>query len=442
MFKTSLGVEIAGKDLRIAVLRSAFGRMRLLQTLEIAGFADLTREEQQAALQKVVQERKLPMHRVFLSLSQEQGVLRQLEFPIEVRENLKSAIELQIETLAPWAPDEIYWDFTRELPQKGAKTFRVIVTMIPRATLDPWIDFFKSVKLPLSGASLSSLTCAHGVRALWSVNATTVVLDCEPGYVEGCLVQAGQMCSASNSGPDVVENARIATERLMALGRLDNPESARVIAYGSQSSLIDAAAADAPFENGNPESMQRFGAIASALNGLKKTAFESNLVPKYARYHQSRVQLIPTYVLLLVAGLLGVAMLLREPYQMMAYASQLQDEIRRVSTAAREVSRQQSELNKLSERYRALSQHFQNRDYNLEAIRQLARILPATAWISSYAYQDNAITITGLADSASEIQKSLEDDPLFKDVQFTGAVNKDPKGKDRFTLKANIEVPK
>jgi Tfp pilus assembly protein PilN len=197
-----------------------------------------------------------------------------------------------------------------------------------------------------------------------------------------------------------------------------------------------------PLEDAKPESIGRFGAIACALAPLKKSAFQSNLVPPQARYRRSQLQLVPTYILIALTVLLGLGLLGREPYQMMTYASQIDEEVKRIAPTARDVATRQSELNKLSERYRALSGHLQNRDFNLEALREFARSLPPTSWLGNYSYQDGTITVSGTAESATEVQKLLEDSPLFKDVQFTGGVTKDDKERDRFTLKAVIEVAK
>lgn len=443
LIRTSAGLEISGKDLRVAVVRSAMGKLRLMHSFEAAGFVDLPVDEQRSTFVKLIKRHKLPPSHVFLTLPRDRGIVRQIEFPVEVQEKLKSAVALQIETLCPWPVEEIYWDFAQDTVKKGGKTVTATVVMIPRVALDPWIEFFKSVQLPLSGASLSSVSCAHGVQALWADATPTVVLDCEDTYVEGSLVQGSRLASITQSSGEPAGAAKAAVERLLSMGRVSSPENARLIVYGSGAASLELAGRIAlPLENAKPESSDRFGAIASALIGAKKTAFESNLVPRELRYRRSQLQLIPTYVLAGLTILLGITMAVRHPYQSVVYGSQLEDEIRKVAPAAKQVSTQEAELNKLSEKYRALAGHLQNRDYNLEAMRELSRSLPATAWLTNYTYQDGAISVSGFAPSASEVQKALEDTALFKDVQFTSSVTRDASGKDRFTMKASIEAPR
>ncbi|PYR99001.1 MAG: hypothetical protein DMG16_19355, partial [Acidobacteria bacterium] len=195
-----------------------------------------------------------------------------------------------------------------------------------------------------------------------------------------------------------------------------------------------------PLENAKPQSTAAFGSIATSLVALKESPFRANLIPRDMRYRESRLQLVPTYLLVLLAICMGLAFLAREPYQNAVYASRLDAEIRKISPQVTEVAGQESELNQLSTRSRALTQHLQNREYNLEALRELARVLPSTAFLSSYSYQDGTITVSGFAQSASEIQSLLESSSLFKNVEFTSSVTRDSGGKDRFTLKMLMEA--
>ncbi len=107
MIKTSLGIQISGKDLRIALLKSTFGKARLVRTTVIQEFAQMPVEEQKKKLMDLVRKERLSASRVFLSLPHHHGMVRQLELPVEVKETLKAALELQIETLSPWPAEEI-----------------------------------------------------------------------------------------------------------------------------------------------------------------------------------------------------------------------------------------------------------------------------------------------------------------------------------------------
>jgi Tfp pilus assembly protein PilN len=222
---------------------------------------------------------------------------------------------------------------------------------------------------------------------------------------------------------------------------MTSAEDARLVVCGG--GLDPSAMADnprLPIEDAKPESTNEFGAIATALLPFKESTFGSNLVPPALRHRDSQLRLIPSFVLGLLTICVGCALLAREPYQNTVYASRLDGEIRKIAPQVKEVAAQETELNQLSARYRALTTHLQSHDYNLEALRELARVLPPSAFLASYAYQGSTITISGIAQSASEIQNLLENSPLFKGVEFTTAVTRDAGGKDRFTLKMTVGV--
>jgi Tfp pilus assembly protein PilN len=441
MIRTGVGIELAGKDLRIAAVRSSFGRLRLLRYESIPDFADLQLGDQKAVLAKLVKQHGIPSSRVFLSLPRDCGVLRQMEFPAEVGDKLRSVIALQLETLCPWPADDVYWDFAKAPSKQGGKPVSVNVAIIPRTALDPWIEFFREVKLPLSGATLSSLSCAHAAAALWNDAAPTIILSCEESCVEGTLVQGGRLSSMTLKGETLMEHAQAVVERLIAQGRVSSPSAARLVVHGAEAARVSIDEMPAlPIEDTKSKAAEGFGAIAASIGGVRRTPFEVNLTPKHLRYRRSRLQLAPTYALLVLALLLGGALLVRNPYQLMVYASRLDGEIQTTAPQVRDVSLQEAQLNNLSQKHRALVAHFQSHDRNLEALRELARSLPPSSWLSSYSYQDGTITLSGFADAASEVQRALEDNVLFKDVLFTAPVTRDSSGKDRFTLKAAIEV--
>lgn len=441
ILRTSAGLEITASDLHLAVLRESMGRLRLAHLATITGFVQMADEEKKRSVSELVKKHGIAPARVHLSLLRENGIVRQIEFPVEVRERLQSAVGLQIEALSPWPLAEIHWDCSHAPPGKGAKTFLATVVIIPKALLDPWIQFFKSVGLPLSGASLSSVACAHGASVLWPEGKPAIILACEPGSVAGSLVQTEKLDSLTISGTETAIQFRSAAERLLSMGRVADPDAVRLVVYGSSAASVEGVPPlRLPLESADPASGRQFGVIAAAFGGMRRGPFNTNLVPRDLRYRRSQLQLIPTYVLIALTVLMGLAMLVREPYQMVLYASRIDSEIQRVAPEVRDVSAQEAELNQLSEKYRVLAGHFQQRDQNVEALLEMSRMLPPATWLTNYTYQNEMFAISGFADSASEVQKLIEDSPLFKDAQFTASVTRDPVGQDRFSLRMNLEV--
>jgi Tfp pilus assembly protein PilN len=439
--RTSVGVEIAGQDLRVAVIREIAGKRTLLRLETLTGFVGMPEDERGKTLAAFAKKCKITGAKAFLTLPNACGVVRDLEFPVEVGGKLRSAVGLQVENLSPWTSDEIYWDCAYELPKKGSRTIIAHVSVIPRTVLDSWIQLFRSAGLPLKGASLSSLSWAHGASALWAASAQpTMIFDVETDYVEGALVRSGRLHAITTQGADADALLQSSASQLLRAGRVDTAEDIRIIVQGVANAGADAAPVRLPIDAAPAHAPKSFGAIASALLGTASTAFRSNLIPVPLRHRASRVQWIPTYALGTLLLALAIAAWAREPYQQLLYAEQLDGAVRRLAPEVRSVADQEKQLNRLSDRLKTLDALMRARDANLEALRELAKILPPEAWINSYQYQDGVLTISGYGSSAAALQKLIEDSPIFRDAQFASSITRDPSGKDRFTIRTAIEA--
>jgi Tfp pilus assembly protein PilN len=441
-FRTTTGIELGETDLTIAVVRNTFGKTRLIGVRRLDGFVKLDENERRKTLEEALKAHRIPGATVYLSLPRDQGIVRQIQLPVELKRKLPDIIKIQIETLSPWPVTEIYWDFAVEVPKKDQKLMTITIVIIPRTFLDPWIVFFKSAGLPLSGATLSSVARGHGISALWNEARPTIVLHREASYTEGTLINGSQL--AAFTGPPV-ENDFAPTaviDRLLSAVRMSSSNDSRVWVSGKVENSAVENNPRLPLQDVKPESTKEFGSIATALMPLKQSPFKSNLVPAELRYHESRRRLMPAVVMGVLVFAMSIGLFLREPYQNAIYGSELNTEIRKVSPKIKEVADQEKELDQLSQRFRALTSQIQSHDRVLESVGELARVLPGSTFVTNYSYQDGTITISGFAQSASEIQSLLEGSPLFKGVEFTNSVTREASGKDRFTLKMVLEDSK
>ena len=437
--KTIAGFEVAGNDLRITVVRAVFNRRRLISSCVVEDFVGMGTDERRAELKKVAERHQLRRARAFLSLPESSGMVRYLELPVEVRESLISTVEFNVESLSPWPTEEIYWDMSLKDPGTPGTPMRVTIALIPREGLDPWIDLFSSASLPLTGATLSTLAWAHAATELWSDDRPTVLVGLESEYAEGCLVHDGRMTSLRvDEAGSSSQRAASMIARLASLARVVSLENARTIAHGSKLEDLDEDNPPLPVEGVVGRQRGLFGALTAALSGVGASPFAVNIIPSERRYRGNLAQLVPTFLLVLLLFLVGTALGLRGPYQWSVYASELENAIRGVAPTVLDLTDQETELNALSEKYRALSVHLAGGDSTLEMLWELVRVLPLDTWLSAISLQEGAVTITGFSGSASEIQRLIEESPLFEDAEFASSVTRDDAGRDRFTLRFGV----
>jgi Tfp pilus assembly protein PilN len=118
----------------------------------------------------------------------------------------------------------------------------------------------------------------------------------------------------------------------------------------------------------------------------------------------------------------------------------LDAEIEALKPGVDAVLAQEEKLSQMTAAYQVLQARVDTHDSNLEALLDLARVLPPDCWLSSYSSQGRSVTLSGFAQSASAVQKVLEESPVFEDVQFSSPVTRDATGRDRFSIKASLGV--
>jgi general secretion pathway protein L len=305
-------IDVTAEDLQINLVRSFMGKQRVLKKMSIPDAAALPQ-----ALGK-------SSNRAFLNLQRDQGVVRQLQLPVDVKRDLKSALALQIEAISAWPEQDVYWDYIVDKAQDNPKLLMITVVIIPKAVLDPWLQTFEAARIPLAGASIAG--------------------------------------------------------------------------------------------------------------------FDVNVIPVKQRGGSARVHVVASYVLVACIAIVGLALLLREPYQQKVYASQIQHEIDGLEPQVKQLVKQEAEWSTLSKRYQLMLKHLKSRDANLDALKTLSTVLPPDTFLLNYRYQNETVTISGVSASALVVQSALENSPVFQGVQFSAPITRDPSGKDRFSMTMTIEA--
>jgi general secretion pathway protein L len=123
-----------------------------MSTERVVKTAGISGDDQRAQLKALLGR---SANRAFLVLARGQGVVRQLQLPVDVQQDLKSALSLQIEAISSWPEQDVYWDYIVDRPADKPKWLAITVVIIPKPILDPWLQLFESCNVPLSGATLA-----------------------------------------------------------------------------------------------------------------------------------------------------------------------------------------------------------------------------------------------------------------------------------------------
>ena len=68
-------------------------------------------------------------------------------------------------------------------------------------------------------------------------------------------------------------------------------------------------------------------------------------------------------------------------------------------------------------------------------------MIPLDTWLTSFTLESGNVTVSGFSASAAEVQRFVEESEFFQDAEFTASVVRGDMGRDRFTLRVNLEDP-
>jgi Tfp pilus assembly protein PilN len=183
--------------------------------------------------------------------------------------------------------------------------------------------------------------------------------------------------------------------------------------------------------------------VGLAYAGItRRLAMRLNLLPVDLRVHQKRWAYIPTVILgLAIAGVITGLAFHRMAQQQILIRTLDQDKKSNDEQANR-ARNLQAQLQALDKRVASLETLLNQRDQNLEILRELTGILPSDTYLTLYHNTDCTIMMQGQSppSSSSDLIPKIEKSPLLKDVRTQSATFKNMQtGKDVFTFQAKCE---
>lgn len=376
------------------------------------------------------------------------AIIKTIDFPSTVKENLKGVISYEMDRLTPFLPEEAFFDF-RVIKEHGDRI--TLLLMASRAdNIRPYIKALNE-----SGFNVSSITinlsatatlCRHKERK----DDVVFIEVNEKGY-EGALVEGGAITSVffentmGNDGRKKIESASSELKKALELAK-GHGRSPHIYALlkDKDPSVRELFKLQAPAginflgEKAGDQDMP-YAAVGGVLESLWHGARGLNLL-KEGRIERPGTPMALT--MLLCAGLLAMAVLyIMNPLQvekkrLSLIENQLmlkKDEVRKVEDLKKDVG--------LIEKDIAVIDNFKgNRPMALSLFKELTTVIPKTAWLTRVRVTDTTVEIEGYANTATELLPRLESSKLFRKAEFSSPTFRDTRmNSDRFVIKMEIE---
>jgi Tfp pilus assembly protein PilN len=460
--KTGIGIELRGPDMLIASLQSNFSGRVFTHFRRIVDYPLRKTEDLRQEVNLFFRSNRLSKDNIVLGISRKDVVLRYLDLPTEVADNLKQVVDYQVQSFEPVEEDRSYYDYILLDGNGMKKRLSVLLLMVRKAFLDDQLQF-------LANLGIRPVAVTAGSIALSNIFLQNRKDFLDKTYMLADLASSSMELLALHKGA-LAYSREIPKESVRSWGDqvlLEVDEAASKIRLGPEGVIekivLSGESSDLAYEQirsvipecdlmrnylscQTPEEnkihLQEAGtALGLAYTGtMRRPPLKANLLPSGLRVHQTRWAYAPAALLGLSILLLLIALGFHSMAQDQMLVGVLDQEISTLKAPVERIQAVQTQTEAMEKRISSIEALLRKKDMNLEALRELTNILPADTFLNTYRYSDDLIQIAGSSGSASDLVPRLEKSPLFKDVVQKGPIFKDAQtGKDRFSFEMKLE---
>lgn len=457
LFQTSLGIDIENNCVSMAYLKASFKGVRLAAHVIHPLDRERPVKEKLGTVRELVKDflgkNRISSTDIFLGIPRDLAILRFLELPLAVKENLRESLGYEIEKYVPFSADDIHFDYQIISEDRGGNQLKVLLMVVKKESIAPYFDLGKWLVDGISGIEVSSTAMVNYFSCKPNTpdgNAYALIYlredDLELNLIKERLLNYSRSVKLTEKEGDlhslILQELKPLREapgqrhdRLETIfcGPEANIEPLRRLREEADLEVrpVDLAGTGIP-------SYALIPAYGLALKGLQKAPMDINLMPVELRKKPNKTCYYVMFVLgtLLILSVLswGGGNILRQRLNL----NRLNAEIKRLSVEISNIDRIQTRCKELEVSIDCVNSLRGGRVPVLNVLKDLSQRIPETAWVRSLTFSDDGVQIEGHAELAAELIPFLEASPLFSDVAFQSTITKSKDGKERFRIGLKI----
>jgi len=460
--KTSIGIEIRGEDILLSSLQGNLSGGTFTHFKRIADYQHRHSMELQQEIQLFLKTNVLGQDNIVLGIPRRDVLLRHLDLPAEVADNLKQAIRYQVQSFEPTEEDSYYFDYAVLNRTGKNKRLSILLVMVRKSILDNHLQMLHEIGIQpalvtCSTLALTNLFLQNGKNLQ---DKTYILADVSPSSLELLILHKGIPAYSQETIKEpglnwkdlILKEINEAVSRI----RLGSESSIEQIVLAGESSeeAYEALKEDIPecalLKNTvhlkSTTENRRHLQEAATVTGLAHTAMtrnpavKINLLPDSFRFRQPRWAYISAAVLGLFILAFLAGMLFHRQVQDRQLLRELDREISSLKTPVAKVQALRQQTEDLEKEISVMENLYRGKDLGLEVLLELTAIIPDDTYLNSYFYRNGTVSLQGLSDSATDLISILENSPLLHNVVNSSGITRDAlTGKDRFSITAELE---
>lgn len=389
---------------------------------------------------------------ITLSIPKTWTVIRTVDLPISVKENLSGAISYEMDRLTPFASEDAFFDF--KVLKEDAERINLLLMAVRTELVRPYINVLNENGFGLERITINLSAMGTLCHYMGEDISEFIFLEIDShGYECGLFID-GLMTQAYSDElvgiEDVEKSKKISSdvislvETAKAMGR--SPQIMTLFkdemtikdqlrsAMGMPLKMIDEAKPNIP----NYHEKGSYTAVGGLIQSLWQDEKAPNLLrkgitekerPPYTLTIILLLALIVTFIFYIIAPLSVEGKRLKEISHQIALK---EEKVKRVEAIKKEVEILSSEISTINDFKGSVV-------LTLDILKELTSILPNDAWLTGLKLKGNTLEINGYATSATGLLPILDASAYFDKVEFASPTVRDRILKsDRFRIKMQI----
>jgi len=455
IFQTSLGVDIGEHELCLACLKASSRDVQLVAHAVYSIEQGIHGEEKTTVISELIKgflrESRISPTSVFLGIPRSNAILRYLELPIAVKENLRETLGYELEKHVPFSPEDVYFDFQIISEDKSADRLQLLLVVVKKQALSTVLAVSEHLGLGISGVGITATALADYFSWRSKKENETVRSFIYAGqhHIELGLVKDGMLLHSRDLSR--TEGCIDAIPRALSKMRLDfvkddEPLDTVLCGIKKDDPLLERlnktdglALHQVDLSGAQIPSNDLMAAYGLALKGVRKTSMDINLLPPTLRKRPSKLKLYALLGLLLLVFLGALAwgggLFLQRQWTL----DRLDGEIKNLGSQLEKFEQIKTENKRIEDRIDYLNTLRRGGPPVLDILKELSERIPESIWLNRFTFSEKGIQLEGYATSASELIQLLDASPMFGDVKFLSAINRDRTGKEKFRIGLNLK---
>ena len=378
------------------------------------------------------------------------AIVKAVEFPIAVKENLSDVISYELDRLTPLSPDNAYYDF--KVIAEDAEKMSILLAVARKDEIDSYLEALRVKNIKIATVGVSTLAMRALLKSTYKDVNTVFVSLGESGYEGGVVVNdlAVRSFSGEVESMDTPDIDGIIRETYPLVGTLaDSGYTGKIVINASEDhyrtfqqklpnvslfNLDNDVRFDLP--KGNKD--LSYVALSGMIESITADENGIDLLSEEGRKRR-KTPILPTAILSVLVLSIGVFYFIAPVVIGQKTVEQIDREITALKPEMKAVEALKKEEDTLSAEIATINNFKKQSVSSLNILKEMTSILPAKTWVTHLRIAEPAVEFDGFASSAAEIIAKLENSKYFQKVEFASPTFRDSKrNSDRFVIKMEL----